>query len=608
MTPAVNTQAGSVWNSNKINLNNPFDYSFNVFLGCTDANGADGIVFILQPLSTSIGGSGGGMGFTGIVPSIGITLDTWQNTDLNDPVFDHISIQANGNAVHGTDLSGPVQASQGSDNVEDCQWHIFRISWNPATQFLRAYFDGVLRVEAQVNLISTIFNNDPNVYWGFTAATGGANNLQQFCTALNPAFSTNAANNAVCIGEPISFTESSVSFAPIQSWYWDFGDGTTSTQQNPPSHIYTNPGQYEVKLVIRGLDGCLSDTLRRNVIVGSKPVANFEIFDTCTGKPPRIINQSTNLVGNITQWTWLVDGIVAATDQVPILTSNTPGIHTVKLVVKSIYGCESDTVTKTFSVNPAPVVSITAQNGCINELLNFSGNQVDNATTITQWNWNFGNGVTSNLQNPVFISPTAGSISATLYAVGSNGCISADATANINIAFIDVTTIRDTTVLPNIPFPLVTSWLTNSSSQVSFSWTPATGLNNPFLSVPVASLQNDQTYIITASTQEGCVATDSVNIKVFKGSAVYVPTGFTPNGDGRNDFLRGLYIGISKVDYFKIYNRWGQLIFSTNSLIEGWDGTIKGIKQQTGSYVWMLRAIDLAGKIYELKGTSTLIR
>jgi gliding motility-associated-like protein len=251
---------------------------------------------------------------------------------------------------------------------------------------------------------------------------------------------------------------------------------------------------------------------------------------------------------------------------------------------------------------------LTAQSGCINELLNFSGNQLDNATTITQWNWNFGNGVTSNLQNPVFSSTSAGNITATLYAVGSNGCISADATTNINIAYIDVTTIRDTTVLPNIPFPLSTSWLTNSALQVSFSWTPATGLNNPFILVPIASLQNDQTYIITATTQEGCVANDTVNIKVFKGSAVYVPTGFTPNGDGRNDFLRGLYIGITKVYYFKIYNRWGQLIFSTNSLIEGWDGTIKGMKQPTGSYVWMLRAEDLAGKVYEMKGTSTLIR
>jgi hypothetical protein len=71
--PAAFTQAGSVWNANKINLNNPFDFSFNVFLGCQDVNGADGIVFMLQPISTSIGSTGEGMGFMGITPSIGLS-------------------------------------------------------------------------------------------------------------------------------------------------------------------------------------------------------------------------------------------------------------------------------------------------------------------------------------------------------------------------------------------------------------------------------------------------------------------------------------------------------------------------------------------------------
>src|SRR5215212_529859 len=92
LTNAVNWQSGSVWNSIKIDLNNSFDFHFNVYLGCQDGNGADGIVFILQPLSTSIGTGGEGMGFQGIQPSIGITLDTWQNAGLSDPAFDHISI------------------------------------------------------------------------------------------------------------------------------------------------------------------------------------------------------------------------------------------------------------------------------------------------------------------------------------------------------------------------------------------------------------------------------------------------------------------------------------------------------------------------------------
>ena len=608
LTPAAFTQAGSVWNANKINLANPFDFSFNVYLGCQDVNGADGIVFMLQPISTSIGSTGEGMGFNGITPSIGISLDTWQNFNLNDPVFDHISIQANGNPAHGTDLAGPVQASAGSDNIEDCQWHIFRIVWDPATQWLRAYFDDHLRVEAQVNLIGTIFNNDPNVFWGFTAATGGANNLQQFCTALNPGFSTNAPANGVCFGTPITFTDNSISFAPIQSWYWDFGDGTTSNVKNPPPHNYSSPGIYQVKQVIRGLDGCLSDTLRKTITVGTKPIAGFQVYDTCLGKPVRIIDQSSNLVGTINQWSWIVDGIPISTIQQPAIIALTPGSHTIKLVVKTIVDCESDTVTKTFIVNPAPVVSLTGQDGCINVPVNFFGSQIDNLTTITQWNWNFGDGSTSPLQNPVHSFSQGGNMTVQLNATASNGCVSPDVTRMTNVAEVHAIASNDTMILKNISFPLHVNYSGSFNGAPSFFWSPPTGLNNVQAQNPTATLQDDITYIVTVTTPQGCQAKDSVKVIVFKGSAVYVPTGFTPNGDGKNDYLRGLYVGIKKVHYFRIYNRWGQEIYSTTSLSEGWDGTIRGVKQQTGTYAWMVKAEDLAGKIYELKGVSTLIR
>ena len=608
LTPAAFTQAGSVWNGNKINLNNPFDFSFNVFLGCQDVNGADGIVFMLQPISTSIGSTGEGMGFSGITPSIGISLDTWQNFNLNDPAYDHISIQANGNPAHGSDLAGPVQASSSSDNIEDCEWHIFRISWDPATKWLRAYFDEHLRVEVQVNLISTIFNNDPNVYWGFTAATGGAHNLQQFCTALNPYFSTNVGANGVCFGTPVTFTDLSISFAPIQAWYWDFGDGTTSNIKNPPPHIYSSPGIYQVKQVITGLDGCISDTLKKSITIGTKPIANFQVFDTCLGKAARIINLSTNMVGTINQWSWILDGNAVATDQQPTLIVSTPGLHIVKLVVKTNVGCESDTVTKTFIVNPSPAVSITGQDGCLKVPINFFGSQTDNVTTITQWNWNFGDGTTSTIQNPVHAFSQGGNMTVQLNATASNGCVSSDVTRITNIGEVHAIASNDTLILKDIPFPLHVDYNGIFNGAPSFSWSPATGLNNAQSQDPTAILQNDITYIVTVTTPQGCQAKDSVSVIVFKGSAVYVPTGFTPNSDGRNDFLRGLYVGIKKVHYFRIYNRWGQQIFSTNSLSEGWDGTIRGVKQQTGTYVWMLKAEDISGKIYEMKGLSTLIR
>ena len=607
LTPASFTQAGSVWNGTKINLNNLFDFSFNVYLGCQDVNGADGIVFILQPNSTSLGSTGEGLGFIGITPSVGISLDTWQNFNLNDPAYDHISIQINGNATHGSDLAGPVQASTTSENIEDCEWHVFRITWNPATQSLKAYFDDHLRVETQINLIGTIFNNDPNVYWGFTAATGGANNLQQFCTALNPRFSTNAPNNSVCAGEPITFIESSVAFAPIQSWFWDFGDGATSSLRNPPPHTYSTAGVYNVKLVITGLDGCVSDPLQKTITIGSKPLAHFQVFDTCVGKPARIVDQSTNAVGLINAWTWVVDGVVTTGDPSSLLAVSTPGMHTVKLVVKTNIGCESDTATKTFIASYAPVIDMTVLDGCTNTPINFFGEQLDNQTTITEWNWSFGDGTTSKLEDPVHAYTMPGQKNVRLSAAAGNGC-SAEVTKTVSIGAVTVRTIRDTLVLPNIPFQLTSTWTATSSGTPSFLWTPSTGLSDPFIQSPDVTIQDDATYVITATTPEGCKSKDTVNLKAFKGSSVYVPTGFTPNGDGKNDFLRGLYVGIKKVDYFRVYNRWGQLIFSTNSLTRGWDGAINGVKQATGTYIWMLRAEDLAGKVYEMKGICTLIR
>jgi len=608
LTPASFTQAGSVWNANKINLNNPFDFSFNVFLGCQDVNGADGIVFMLQPISTSIGSTGEGMGFMGITPSIGISLDTWQNLNLNDPLYDHISIQANGNPSHGSDLAGPVQASSSNENIEDCQWHVFRISWDPVTHWLRAYFDGQLRVEKQVDMIATIFNNDPNVFWGFTAATGGAHNLQQFCTALNPGFSTNVGANGACFGTPITFTDNSVSFAPIQSWYWDFGDGATSNLRNPPPHLYASPGIYQVREVITGLDGCISDTLKKSITIGSKPIADFQVFDTCMGNPARIVDRSANMVGAINQWTWLLDGVVTANSQQPVLIVSTPGPHTVKLVVKTTVGCESDTVTRTFIANPAPVINVTAPDGCADRPISFFANQTDNLTTISQWNWNFGDGSTSQLQNPVHNYSHGGNINVQTSATASNGCVSAVANKIINVASVFAKASNDTLILKDVPFLLHVDYGGSFNGTPFFLWSPSTGLSNPQVSNPTSVLQDDITYIVTVTSLQGCEAKDSVKITVFKGSAVYVPTGFTPNGDGKNDFLRGLYVGIKKVDYFRIYDRWGQQVFSTNSLSAGWDGTIKGVKQQSGTYVWMLRAEDIAGKIYEMKGTSTLIR
>jgi gliding motility-associated-like protein len=195
-----------------------------------------------------------------------------------------------------------------------------------------------------------------------------------------------------------------------------------------------------------------------------------------------------------------------------------------------------------------------------------------------------------------------------LNAMATNGCSSATHSRTINVAYVDVKTINDTTILPDVPFRIGASWVTNSTGTPTLTWSPAAGLDNPVGPGPTATLKDDITYTVTATTVEGCTDSDEATIKVFKGSAIYVPTGFTPNDDGRNDLLRPLCIGITKIYFFRIYNRWGQLVFSTGKLGEGWNGKLNGAPQSMGTYAWTLKAEDMAGKIYEMKGTSTIIR
>jgi gliding motility-associated-like protein len=607
LTTASNTLSGSVWNGNKINLNNSFDFHFNVYLGCQDFSGADGIVFILQPISTSVGTTGEGMGFEGISPSVGISLDTWQNFNRNDPAYDHISIQLNGNITHGSDLAEPIQASATSDNIEDCAWHVFRIVWDAASKTLSTYFDGQFRLQAQHDLVKNVFNNDPMVYWGFSAATGGANNLQQFCTALNPVFTTNLSNNSTCFGNPVIFTDQSESFTVIQKFYWDFGDGTTSALQNPLTHNYTVPGAYTVKHVITGMDGCLSDTMKKIINIGAKPVANFSLYDTCTSKTLGITDQSKSAFGAISEWTWWLDG-VKSTIQTPVFSNLSLGAHQLKLAVSSIYGCMSDTITKNFSIWPTPVVAIQTSNGCVNKFINFSGQQIDNATTITKWNWKFGDGLNSSQQNPDHVYSSSGIKTVHLTASTDKGCASNDTTYQIHVDHIHVDAGKDTSVQENMPFMLKGNWSGDVDGVPTLTWSPATGLNTIYGLNPVATLQTDQLYFLTGITDAGCIADDNLKITVFKFPGVLVPSAFTPNNDGLNDILRPRYNGIKRLDYFAVYNRWGELVFKTSDMSKGWDGNYNGRPQSMGTFVWIVNAEDFNGKKYHLRGTATIIK
>jgi gliding motility-associated-like protein len=145
------------------------------------------------------------------------------------------------------------------------------------------------------------------------------------------------------------------------------------------------------------------------------------------------------------------------------------------------------------------------------------------------------------------------------------------------------------------------------SGNYSYSWTPVEGLDNPNIQNPLASPLDTTIYTVTVTDlNTSCVAgTDTAIVVVIVESLYAVPDAFTPDGDGKNDLFKIYTAGNLTVQEFKIYNRWGELVYSGTT---GWDGTYKGVKQPVGTYVYYAVLQYPDGKKENINGALTLIR
>jgi gliding motility-associated-like protein len=264
LTPDANDQAGAIFQNQTINLNNSFDFSFNAFLGCNNGNdAADGIVFVLTSNPNGLGAGGGGLGYGGGNQpySLGVEFDTYQNS--GDPSYDHIGIESGGSVLHN--IAAAVPALPGSGNIDNCQQYLVRIVWDVNTNTYSVYFNGVLRISVVIpNMVNTYFGGNPIVNWGWSAGTGGGTNDQQICV-LNTSSWIAGINYQSC-SPTMQFNDiSTSSLGSVQSWAWNFGDGGTSTLQNP-SHTYTGNGTYNVSLTIVDISGC-SNTYTHTITI-----------------------------------------------------------------------------------------------------------------------------------------------------------------------------------------------------------------------------------------------------------------------------------------------------------------------------------------------------
>ena len=162
---------------------------------------------------------------------------------------------------------------------------------------------------------------------------------------------------------------------------------------------------------------------------------------------------------------------------------------------------------------------------------------------------------------------------------------------------------KDTSIVIGQPLIL------NGSGGDSYVWTPSTWLSNPNISSPVSFAEDNIVYKLRVSSTAGCQGTDSITVKVFKvPPSFYVPTGFSPNNDSRNDIIKPIMLGMRSLRYFRVFNRWGQVLFATSEQGKGWNGTFKGNPQDPGTYIWMAEGETFAGQVIKKQGTVILLR
>ncbi|MBS1588159.1 MAG: gliding motility-associated C-terminal domain-containing protein [Bacteroidetes bacterium] len=146
------------------------------------------------------------------------------------------------------------------------------------------------------------------------------------------------------------------------------------------------------------------------------------------------------------------------------------------------------------------------------------------------------------------------------------------------------------------------------SGAYMYSWSPISSLTNPNLANPYVSPTEPTTFYVWGLADDGCRNIDSVKINIDYRDNLFVPTAFTPNGDGKNDVFRVSNITFQKLEEFRVFNRWGQEIFSTNDPKKGWDGSWKGVPQDMGVYQYLIRVAYPDGFVETYKGDVTLIR
>lgn len=416
-------------------------------------------------------------------------------------------------------------------------------------------------------------------------------------------FSIDFTKQGNCFGTPYTFTNNTVlNVGTITGYSWDFGDNTPLVITPNATHTYAAPGEYDVKLVVSTSGICRADSFIKKIYVDTKPTIAFNPAKSCINMPIQFTNNSTNTVGGIGIWQWSFGNGDVSNNQFPNYAYNTVGPYTASLTATSTHGCVSNTVGNPITIFDKPTANYKVTIPCVQQGTIFTDLSPTNNGNITDWNWVFGDGNTSSDRNPTHIYTNTLPYATSLVVKSEYGCFSTPKAVPIQIKRVTAFAGNDTTSTFDAPLQLT------GSGGTSYSWQPPTGLNNATIYNPIARLRDDMTYTLTATDDDGCFDDDKIFIKVYVNNDVLVPSAFTPDGNGKNDVIKPLGFGLKAIEYFEIFNRYGELVFTTKTIDVGWNGLYKGKPQPAGTYTFRVKAINYKNRAVEKIGTFILIR
>ena len=429
----------------------------------------------------------------------------------------------------------------------------------------------------------------------------------------------------VCISDQFAFftTNSTIADGSALTYLWDFGDALataanpgTSTAKNA-AHRYTKAGNYKVTLTVRSQDGCESALTQSFTVNGATPVASFVIAnpqELCSNKEVVFTNTSTVDFGTLSKVEWFFDYGNLPTEKLvdedplpgkqysfpyPIFTF--PASRTVKVRMLAYSGgsCRDEEIQE-LTLLAAPKVNFASLANVCLEVPPYQFTQAIEANNQSGTGRYYGKGVsTTGLFSPALAGIGSHTIKYVFTAL--NGC--ADSLSQ------DITVMPTPTVYAGKDTLLHEgTWIqlkpAAAGSNLTYKWFPSTGLSRDDILNPMASPPDDVVYTLTVTSDQGCVASDQVVIKVLK--LPVVPNAFTPNGDGINDVWNIKNLANYPKPTIQVFNRYGDRIFSSFSADEiTWDGKFNGTDTPVGTYYYIIRPGSGRGAI---SGSVTILR